>query len=139
MLKIILALGLLIAGTSVASAQTKSPSDKRAHIVTRTYQLVYGGPEMCTRLALPDAKEAVTAAERFKATYPELMSLIEQSPHLDIARERNRKMVEDGVAYAAKYPQSDSDCKGTIGLLTYMIDDPAGQAQVRKTIENLKK
>ena len=142
MLKVFLIGAALITSAALpapVNAQSEEARVKRkTHIVSRVYQLVYGGAEICTRLASPDAQAAVAAAARFKDAYPELIRLVEESPYVGIARERNRKMVEDGVAYEAKNPQPEPDCKDVIRKLDYSVDDPVGRIQINETIERLK-
>src|SRR5688572_28710960 len=94
------------------NAQSDEARVKReTHAVSRLYQLVYGGPEVCSRLGSADAQAAAAASARFRHAYPELMKLVDESPFVGIARERNRRMVDGEVAYAARNPQSEPDCR----------------------------
>ena len=133
-----LALGActLLPAFATTQEQSLEASERReARIVLRLHQLVYGMPELCAGQA--DAEAVRAAATKFQHAYPELVPLLEDSPHAATARARTQEMLDDTVGQARTQPLAE--CGASATMLEDFVSGTEGQAQIREALDELRR
>ncbi len=102
-----------------------------AHTVTRMYEATYGGQEKCK--SDKDALDRLNkTVDQFRHAYPELMSLIENSPYLPQAKEH----LKLGRDPSGKYDLQA--CRETEAILRQLLIVPEGQRAANYMVQILK-
>jgi hypothetical protein len=125
---------LFLAMSGQAHAQTSPDIEKQQKkTVSRLYQLIYETQDRC-RASTQAARRLGKATADFRAAFPELMRLVDQSPHLASAQERSRKELAD-----LKKETSVEDCTMYASFIRQFIDAPNAKEAMAKSVELLKK
>ncbi|WP_292938431.1 hypothetical protein [Noviherbaspirillum sp.] len=130
---------LLIQGApTLAGAQMPSSFERqKMHVVSRMYQATYGASERCR----PSKEASVSldkAIDQIRKTFPELMTLIDNSPYLPQAREQFNAFASSTAAR----PTNDElvqECSGMTNMLQQLVETPGGQQAANDMIQTLKK
>lgn len=121
-----------------AYAQSMADSERqKAKIISRLYQATYGAQQRCG--AATGAQSHRETLARFRASYPELVSLMDSSPHLAAARDRFQVMLDTGALPQASEDGLRKECQALESILRSLVDAPAGAEAVAGYIEVLKK
>lgn len=121
-----------------AHADTQSDSERqKAHVVSRLFQVTYGAQQHCA--ASPEKSAAVTTAvDQFRATYPELLSLVDSSPYLPRFQENFKKFLAD-PARQASGEALVKECQSLEYMLRQLLDTPGGKQATDEYTQLLKK
>jgi len=121
---------------AIAQASTNTERQK-AHVVNRMYQATYGAQERCR--PLKDASASLDKAiDQIRRAFPELLSLIENSPYLPQAREHFKTLLNDPTMRSSDEALLQ-ECRGIEYMLRQFVEAPAGQQAANEMIQTLKK
>ena len=130
------AAAILLQSAPGAAAAQSSPDieRKKKHIVSRVDQLIYQPQDQCRAASAQSVEKLKKATDDFRAAFPEMMDLVDRSPHLASARERSRKDLAP-----LKSEKMEDECTGYADYIRLFIDTPDAKEAYAPDIELLKK